>query len=64
MFFIIPIFLCFVYSWRELDSVCGASEALVDAGSDSANHSDVPFQPNGDGPEDESEVGAHFPALV
>ncbi|KAL7829886.1 hypothetical protein AOLI_G00307710 [Acnodon oligacanthus] len=43
-------------SWRELDSVCGASEALVDAGSHSENHSDVQYQPNGDGPEDESEV--------
>ncbi|XP_036421411.1 KAT8 regulatory NSL complex subunit 1 [Colossoma macropomum] len=43
-------------SWRELDSVCGASEALVDAGSHSENHSDVPYQPDGDRPEDESEV--------
>ncbi|KAI4899849.1 hypothetical protein NFI96_016900 [Prochilodus magdalenae] len=43
-------------SWRELDSVCGASDMQVDAGGYSENHADILHHPNGEGPEDEGEV--------
>ncbi|XP_058233392.1 KAT8 regulatory NSL complex subunit 1 isoform X2 [Hemibagrus wyckioides] len=43
-------------SWRELDSVWGASEKHVGSAGQRVNHSDSPQQPSGGGPEHHSEV--------
>ncbi|XP_066531988.1 KAT8 regulatory NSL complex subunit 1 [Hoplias malabaricus] len=43
-------------SWRELVSVCGASEAQVDAGGHFEKFSEVSHQSNGEGPEEKFEV--------
>jgi len=48
--------LCFVFSWRELDSLSGVSKYQEGPHALSLNNNNIQHQPNGEGLDNEEEV--------